>query len=307
MTSQISTYAEGNGNVKYQLCDVSYAQIEEAINTISNHISELYDRGVSITTVRDDILNGCVAVGVLDLDHEKEAIIRAVANYDFLVFEDSEEGTAEATYGPGAEIKTTISGIGTFSSSLGFAATMNGQKGFVMTGHAAWKNGLQVKTGNTVLGTVKKTTHANLPDESCPLIGADAAFVQVNAGVTVTNDVAGTKIRNASTFQLPVNTPIFMYGCRSSWTSGKICGLDGGLTYTREDGQRLLIGNCIYADYTSVNGDSGAPILLFGGIQGGTTSYSLVGIHVGSGTNYQFLSPYNSIVNELGVSYIAAE
>lgn len=93
-----SSLAEGNENVRDQLCDVSYAEITEAIDTVTNHLIELYDCGVNIPFVRDDILNGHVVIGVVDLDQEKEAAIRAIADYDFLVFEDAEEGILQTAY-----------------------------------------------------------------------------------------------------------------------------------------------------------------------------------------------------------------
>lgn len=300
-TDEISTYAEGSENVRYQLCDVSYAEITEAIDTVTDHLAELYDCGVDITSVRDDILNGRVVISVVDLDQEKEAAIKAVADYDFLVLEDSEGGNPEASYAIGSQINTiredALPGTYDGSSSLGFAARMDGQEGFVVSGHAGWVYGQTFKSGNTVLGHLTKTAAYSSTTT------ADASFVNKESGISITNSLGEARILSASTYQLPVNTPILLIGYVTGGTSGKVCGTNGTAIYTRHDGQRMYISNCTYGDYSSSNGDSGGPVVRVSA-QGGNTYYTLAGIHVGTFNGYKYFSPYSNIVNELGVSCI---
>lgn len=307
-TNSISAYAEGNDNIRFQLCDVSYAQIEEAISTISNHITDLYGCGIEVVSIRDDILNGHVVVGVVDLDQEKEEMIRIVADYDFLVFEESERSTPLAAYGAGCAIQgikeSSVPKSNDSGSTIGFAARMDGKTGFVMAGHAGWVIGQRVKAGNTVLGAVTKSTLDYPVSTPFLQVAADAAFVQAGFGVSVTNVVDGTYIANASTYELPINTPIYMRGSRSLWTSGKVLGINAECIYRRDDGQLVGVCNCSYGDYSCVSGDSGAPILFFGGTQGGSTYYSLAGIAVAITNGYSYFSPYNRIVAELGVNCI---
>lgn len=301
VTNEISTYAKRGGNIRYQLCDVSYAEITEAIDTVTDHLAELYDCGVDITSVRDDILNGCVVIGVVDLDQEKEAAIRAVADYAFLVFEDSEGVNAEATYTFGSQIDTiredALPGTYIGSSTLGFAARMDGQEGFVVAGHAGWVYGQTFKSGDTVLGHLTKTAAYS------SFTTADASFVEKENGVSIANAKGGARIVSASTDQLPVNTPIYMFGFKTKGTSGKVCGTNSTFSPIRLDGKKMFVENCTYGDYHSLRGDSGGPVVLIGA-QGGNTYYRLAGIHTGSGNGYAYFSPYSNIVNELGVSYI---
>ena len=302
-TSKISTYAEGSENIRYQLCDVSYSQIEEAIEAITEHMSELYDRGVEVVIVRDDILNGRVVVGVVDLDHEKETMIRTIADYDFLVFEDSERGTPEAAYGAGSQIDSiwedNVYGSRDCMSTIGFAATMNGKKGFVMAGHAGWAIGQKVQSGNTVLGTVTKTGIPEYVSRST----ADASFVQTADGISLSNTLNSIKISGVATNKLPLNTPIVLNGSQTKGTSGKICSINTSFSFVRSDSRLIFMSECMAGDYRSVSGDSGGPVMAIGA-QGSNTYYRLIGTHSGFFNGYSTFVPYSNIVNALGVSCI---
>jgi len=87
-----------------------------------------------------------------------------------------------------------------------------------------------------------------------------------------------------------------MSGKNSGVQQGHIKGrgnlYDNGITYN----------NMVKADYTSVSGDSGAPIYR----KISSSDYRLLGIHKGTFYGYKWFSPISGIKSDLGVTPITA-
>ncbi len=149
---------------------------------------------------------------------------------------------------------------------------------------------MEVSYANSVIGTVT---------ESIYRYGStvDAAFVTAR-GVTLSNRILnGGVIWAASTNVFPENTAVSMYGSTSRLQTGKI------ITNNYNDIEVKSGMNLGQADYSSVKGDSGGPVLFYEGNYGGETKYTLLGIHNGRGKNGgAIFTHYKNIVNELGVT-----
>lgn len=117
---------------RYEQCDVSLNEINEAIYIINAQLEELRNEGVFITMVCDDILNQRVRVSVQDLTEAKKQKILEVADYAFIEFEEADPAERETDLGGGWSVSST-SGYGT----LGFPAVRNGVVGFVTAGHGS--------------------------------------------------------------------------------------------------------------------------------------------------------------------------
>lgn len=288
---KLSTFAKNSIPIKYQKCDISFNEILQAINTLTTKINFYKENGIQIDSIADDIINGKVIIGIQQLTKEKEEIIRNSVNFDFLEFFNSDGIKSEASFGGGYPIVST-NNSGT--STIGFAATRSGVKGFVIAGHAGDFTGETFKSGTTTLGSVTKTAFYNNTT-------ADAAFVKANTGVTPSYILKnGGSIWGVSTTNMPVNTTVHKYGKSTLLTSGKILSTNvtivaGGKT----------IKNCCSANYSSASGDSGCPVMFFDGNYGGS-KYRLLGIHSSASNtgNTRYFSPYSNIVKELGVTCI---
>lgn len=324
----IATYAVNavlpteNTGVTYQMCNISYNQIKQAINTISQNADVLREQGVFIRAILDDILNEGVIVYVEDLTEEKEQSIREIANYSFLRFENVEKAaeesgernavrpaekiykelindTARATVAIGSGwpiINTSTNEL----STLGFPARRNGVTGFVVAGHAAKaeNQSFTYRTFNgqyASLGTCKATAFYNSST-------ADAAFIEAGSGITTTTETYfGEYIWGASTY-LPVGTSIVMYGAVTGKLSKSIVTAIGG-EYLYYKG--MTIKEFCAAQYNSQKGDSGGPVMTYDGYFDGEHRYTICGIHAAEEFGgVRLFSSYANIVKELNVTCI---
>ena len=282
-----------DGEFKYEICDVSYNEMTEIIEKLSEQIEYFDDLGIEITSIQDDILGGVVQVGVNELTERKADIITEVIGCDFLQFVEGENETEVAVAGGGHGIVSTNNGA---SSTIGFAATRGGVEGWVIAGHAvnAIGEGINIH-GTALIGTAVATAYRN--DST-----ADAAFIRSNGFHIPTNALArtGCYILGASTLDFPVNTVVYMLGNVSGLTSGRITSTNA----TTRPSDDIILLNQTRATYASVGGDSGAPILFYDGNFGGKISYTLLGIHHGTGASGKYFSKYSEIVEQLGVRCI---
>lgn len=291
--------------IHYQNCDVSYNEILDVINLISNNLNYFTEQNVNIVYTLDNIMNGTVIVGIEDLTLDKEQIVKNFTGCSFICFENADAVKFEESFGAGYTVHNENKGT---DSTLGFCATMNGVKGFVIAGHAGNKNGLPFSISNTLIGNVTKTaieyTIVDL-DKQIFQTDADAAFIKANNGIDTTHIAKnGGSIWNASTYQLPINTEVCKYGCATQFTSGHIIG-NAGQYYAKDylTGKTHQFVSQGVADYGSASGDSGSPIMIYEGNYGGQSKYTLYGIHSGSSNSNdkRFFSFYRNIKNRLGV------
>lgn len=282
---------------RYEQCDVSLNEINEAIYIINAQLEELRNEGVFITMVCDDILNQRVRVSVQDLTEAKKQKILEVADYAFIEFEEADPAERETDLGGGWSVSST-SGYGT----LGFPAVRNGVVGFVTAGHGSPGTGGVFKYTNPYTGATL-TVGSVIANAFTNGSNADALFIKAASGITTTTELYfGGTLYGASTASLPVNTLVYKYGSATGLTSGYVQNTNATIV----DGDGIKTTGCYVTNYESENGDSGGPVLVYAGYSLGETLYTLYGIHIGSFENNSFYSPYANIANKLGVTCITS-
>lgn len=292
----IATFAEDSPQIRVQRCSIPYNHILDAIETVSENLQYFDDQGVHIDSIRDDIINNRVIINVQGLNPSKITIIKELADYDFLVFENSEGIVLDSTSRSGGKIFNVDTNM---SSTLGFAAEREGVSGFVVAGHTAQENAVFATDdmNETKLGVTKESAWKNKSK-------ADAAFVQAYNGITISNSLPGAgDIWGATTYEVPAGTTVYMYGAMSGYLkSGQIISISqtqnvGGLTISKQ----------MVANYSAVGGDSGAPVMIYDGTFNGP-KYTLIGIHSAhlknGSSQIDYFSPYQNIVDELGITFV---
>ena len=289
-----------DSSIIYKTCDISYNKITETISSIAASIPDFVKQGIVISTVRDDIIHGNVIVHVEDLTASKEAAIRKIFNFDFIIIENSPGLSFDVGISGGTRILSSLNEY----STLGFPATRYGVSGFVVAGHAAPTNGIsfsyQSNNGSVSVGT---STGNSFRSHST----ADAAFISAASTISPTNYLAslGGYIWDAYTEELPVNTNIVtnvtMTGGETGYSVGEIVSNNGVVYHSGS----IVIENQYVATYQGRGGDSGAPVLIYDGYFQGTPKYTLIGIHCAhEGNRCSYFSSYANIVNELNVQWI---
>lgn len=295
--------SDKNG-ISYELCDVSYNELIEAVDIITDNMENLREKGIHIVSASAQPQNGQVVVRVKELSQDKIYEIRKFADFNFLVFQDSEEIQLEAMYNKSCGSAFYNPSLDK-SGSIGFPANLNGERGFVTAGHVAGKvdSTCEHVSGNTFIdaGITKSTT---LQDKTS--ISADAAFVKAtNDNVAFNNEVGAGVLWGASTYELPLNVTVCKFGCATRYSAGKLISTYTNVSFKDYYGKYYEMRGVCEAEYNSANGDSGGPVVMYDGNYGSQSKYTLIGIHHGSiknGGNAIF-SPYANIVNALGVSF----
>jgi len=185
----------------------------------------------------------------------------------------------------GIQVQTIESGI-PYLATLGFAVKKksDGTKGYVVAKHFGNSAGLQmwqptVSDSNKV-GTVSKLGGHH----------ADASFVsysdveaKIHIGDSIVGSVGGSKEPEKS-------MRVYKSGRSTGLTSGYVVGIGETVTasgYTYFDQ--------VKANYTSADGDSGAPVYCLDGV------CKIVGIHAGIAGGFAYFSPVSGVENDLGV------
>ena len=275
--------------VTYKLCDISFNKMLEAIAAISNQVALLRDQDIIIHGIGDDILNGRVVVSIENKTAEKENALRAIADYNFLHFEEVDKFSLDAEVGSGWRAVN--------SGTIGFAATKNGTPGFVVAGHAVNEGETlryySVTSSTPVLGTVVETPEYGF--------NSDAAFVSAASGITPTAELKfGGYIGDAQITLLPVGTQVIKYGHTTQLTTGRI-------TSNSYEYHNIYTFSPYYeATYESAQGDSGGPVLVYDGRYNGNDMYILCGIHTAH-TENSYFAPYANIMQDLGITCILHE
>ncbi len=293
----------GNSNIAIESCKFSYNELTHAISTINNHLDELQERGAGISSMYRDVVNNCVIINVRNLNSDKEAEIRKIVNTDFMVIRNTDEineyQSATATDMKGGYELLNTSTLK--KASLGFGAVRNGVRGYVTASHFCRSVGQQVSYNGTVIGTVKQSGYYQNSY-------ADASFIEANDTANPTSMVMGGYYCTAtSTLEYPCNTSILMYGKESGLQSGTIYYYD--YTYVPLNNEYITVTDHVAARYTSVSGDSGAPVFIYTGWNNGRHTCTLIGIHTASTfhtydeANSVFCK-YGNIVSMLNVTAI---
>ena len=194
---------------------------------------------------------------------------------------------------PAAAGVKLVNSDGTIPTTLGFKATRSGIAGFVTVGHATYTLNTSEKLyqpttsnqfGQLVIGR-KDGDGINDVTGEC-----DCSFFSMLSGRTVDNEVVSNDAFNwpvtehTATSNQIVGNFVTMSGITSNIHVGQITSKDS-------------INNRIYADYTSADGDSGAPV---GKVLSG--NFKLYGIHEAhvAGTNTGIYIPYDVVNSYIG-------
>ncbi|HEY4680541.1 MAG TPA: hypothetical protein VIH04_04670 [Nitrosarchaeum sp.] len=169
---------------------------------------------------------------------------------------------------------------GTETSSYGFSAKQtDNDLGFVTVAHGVNTLGASVKQyPSRIVGTVDIITSEATGQ-------CDCAFVKVPSVTTVNRVYTGPSLTNnitsyATTGNPSVGTWLQMSGVGSEVKTGTYAGWHP--TYQR-----------MASYYTSVGGDSGAPVTTIG------SDVKLYGMHTSNDSTYSYATPYNTIKNSL--------
>lgn len=175
--------------------------------------------------------------------------------------------------------------------TLGFTAKKSdGTKGYVTVQHLGTYVGYKMYqptiSSNNAIGTVSIIS-GNY---------ADACFVPYNNVNAKIHIGGGSTAYVADYLDSVPNTnwvgwQVRMSGAASGVTSGYIQGY--GTLY---NGQTYY--NMVYADYSSMGGDSGAPVYMLVN----NAIYRILGIHKGTFNGYKWFSPVSGIKSDLGVT-----
>lgn len=289
----------GNTSIKTVSCEYSYNDLVLVINQINDNLDFFSNNGISITEMYEDVYANRVKIGVLDLDKEKENIIRQVIDLPCMEFFRANELCCTTT-AIDVEGGDEIQGYDGQASTLGFGATRNGIEGFVIAGHHGDDIGELIKRGDTVIGYVTATAFA---DQST----ADAAFITKTADVNSTYEIDAYACHYLATSisDMPIGTVVYAYGSQTGLTSGKVVSNLALVSYdlNNDDITDVQLKLQSLAEYTVVSGDSGAPVFTVHDVYNGKITCKLLGITSGrNAAGNAVFSKYYNIALELNVT-----
>lgn len=189
----------------------------------------------------------------------------------------------------GIQFQTPLIG-GTATGTIGFAATKNGQSGYVTHGH-------YLSVGNSMY---QPTVSVSNPAGTVQLIGStysDSAWVPFgNTQASIYSSGSTNNKRAVSTYASgPDGSKVVIKAGAMTYSYGYV--IDIGTVPHPHYGD---LPNQWAARYSSITGDSGAPIY-----QQDTTTHEfcLVGLHWGTveGENISLFSPLSGVMADLGI------
>ncbi|MCH5272960.1 MAG: trypsin-like serine protease [Lachnospiraceae bacterium] len=254
-------------------CTYSYNELNRVVYTMNEHLEELREKGVKISSMYTDVMNNCVVIKVRGADRDAEAEIRKIVDSGCMIIQTTDEiieyqdADSQAEIKGGYEIYNVDRGK---VATLGFCAMRNGKKGYVTAGHFCPSIGQKVSYNGTVIGTVTQSGYYQNTY-------ADAAFIESNGAANPTNMIMSYQCFSASTYEYPQNTSILMYGRSSGLVHGTIYSYN--YTYVPLNPEEYTSTDHVLATYTSQRGDSGGPVFFYEGNYGGKSACTLLGIH----------------------------
>jgi len=243
-------------------CQYSYKDMLQVKKEIEKYNLENPNDHIfkNITAYGISDMENFIFVEMEDFNNENITLFKEkICNSPMIVFRHGEKANPETIIRAGEGV---LSKDG--SSSNGFRGKIAGVDGFIMSGHGAGANNVAISlnSDNSALGM---TTHWQWSGS------VDAAFVQANNNVVLSDEIMNTDENHAS-FAGPsaVNTIIFQSGITTGLTSGMITAINvnvqvgtvsmtglvratyssaagdsGGIVYTMSNGQRPILGNHI--------------------------------------------------------------
>jgi len=252
--------ATGKKNCIMKRCRYSYKDMLKVKEEIEKHGFDSQNEPIfkNITAYGVSDMENFVFVEMDDLTPEQITLFKEkVSDSELIIFRYGEKAESEVTIRAGEGV-CCVAG----SSSNGFRARIAGVAGFIMSGHGAGGKDVEISRGSDS-SPLGKTTHWQWGGS------VDAAFVEVNSNVVLSNEIMNTTDKHAP-FIAPsaVNTMVFQSGITTGLTSGIIsavninvqvgnipmtglvratyasaAGDSGGIVYTLRNGQRPILGN----------------------------------------------------------------
>lgn len=284
-----------------QDCEYSYNELLYVINNINDNLEYLYENGIIISEMYEDVYENRVYIGVDELTDDKRDVIRNIVDsgcmYIYNKYLQSEEMAGVDVKG-GMEISSSLG-----SSTVGFCAKRNGVEGFVVAGHAVGSAGDTVYVSNTQLGTVVATAYYNNSN-------ADAAFVRKSTNVNTIEMIHGYKCRYVATdiAYYPVGTRVYKFGKTTQQTQGEVLN-----NYYTSYASNLYFTNQTTTSFKVEPGDSGGPVFTIGTVVNGHITCRLLGIvrarykEYGQSGYKAIFSKYEYIVDELDATAMLAQ
>ncbi len=283
----------GNSELLILECKYSFNELMNVIDTVNANLEYFLGKGIIISSMYEDVYKNSVYIDVIDLNEEKELIIREVVNSPCMRINNCAE------YARNDEAISIKGGVSINSedggwSTLGFCASSQDGNGFVIAGHAGDVVGEKFYHAETYIGEVTQTAYYSGST-------ADAAFVVKSSNVETTNVVGAFKCRYRATSiaDYPVGATITKLGATTGTTSGTI--LSNHFTVTTTGG--YFLGQ-VKTSYDSEGGDSGGPVYIAADVVNGNITCKLLGIHKGSSSTYAFFSKLTNIEEVLDIQVL---
>lgn len=250
-------------------CQYSYKElleVKEKIQKIHNdNLESNIFKNITAYGVSDSENLIFVEMEVLSKEHI-QLFKEKISNFPMIAFRHGEKVVTESTVNAGIGVRNPVGG----RSSVGFRANTGGVRGFVMSGHGARarNSNITLDSNNAALGRVIGFQWSG---------SVDAAFVQVNNNVTLSNAIANASANHSSSFAASaVGTFIFQSGITTRLTSGTITTVGVNVNVSG-----VPMTGMVRATYSSAAGDSGGIVYRVNGSQ-----RPILGIHVASGPVY---------------------
>lgn len=279
--------AENNDTVIYQVCEYSYNELNNVMDTINEYKCANSDSYVADNFNSYALLDAQNRVEVRLDEYSEEKIQEFkdnVLDSDMIVFVEA-NGSIEdlVNLNAGCQIND-----GTYAGSMGYRVRRNGVDGIVTAGHVIGANKtLYYGATNTAIGTCNVSFSGN---------GTyDAAFCRItNSSYTPTNTLWGTSNTLSTTISEPgVGTYVNKIGYASGQTGGNITSTNATMTNTSGVTRTNMVEVKCYA----TNGDSGG--IFYSYVSSTNTRYTLGVLSAGDGT-YTYYSKANVINSALG-------
>ena len=285
-----------------EVVNYSYNDLTEVndaiINYFSNHRADEYFVGNYV-----DVKNNIVVVELKEINNDYiNKFKREVINSNMIEFKVGERATTASSSKAGGNFtyETTFTkGSATItrsgSCSIGARAKRNGVSGYITAGHCFGDMGYNTSTTltTTSIGTFVTRSYSS---------SMDAAFIKLNSGNTVTNNLndSGYQAKFINTTgqnYYTVGTTVAKDGAASKYSNGTIHTLNYSIT----DSSGVYHTNIVRANLSSANGDSGGPVFTVNTITL-TSGAPLIGLVSLVSNNITCFYDYNKIVTALGLT-----
>jgi len=275
-----------NNSLKTKEVKYSYGHLKKVIDYLNENHEKLFNQGIEIYSVKDDVINNQVIVGLKSFDKEIEKELKKILKTDAIVLVLDDKLVSTEAYNVAGGTKISNSTLAR-SATLGFCASRQkylgyGQYktiyGFVTATHGKWSvgNNINISGNSDLFGKLELQVISG---------NCDATFVEKSSSLAVlTDDVSYTDIDSVHMSSLPVGTYVTAYAPNQGVNTGKILSTSASCTF--DVGYAYDLVQC---DYKAIPGDSGAPIMY---------GKQLLGIHKGGDTT-EYFTKYNQIQGSL--------